>query len=349
MAQERNRAVIEYLLKKGLNAKEIHEDMVKTDSECAPSYATVKRWVIEFKHGRESLKDNDRCGAPVTVKTPEKISEVLAMVMKDRRFTVRHIGETLGLTSTTVYEILKNDLQMTKVSARWVPRLLTPEQKVIRMNQSRDNLALFNADPEDFHARFVTVDETWVHHFTPESKRSSMQWKHTDSPPPKKAKVTPSAGKVMATVFWDSEGIILMDFLEKGRTVTGQYYSSLLMKLRDAIQTKRRGKLSKGVLFHQDNAPPHKAAVSIATIHQCGFEIVPHPPYSPDLAPSDYHLFPNLKKHIGGTRFADDDDVMRVVEGYFGSLSKTVFYEGINKLRHRWEKCVRLKGDYVEK
>ena len=216
--------MIEYLLKKGLNAKEIHEDMVKTDSECAPSYATVKRWVIEFKHGRESLKDNDRCGAPVTVKTPEKISEVLAMVMKDSRFTVRHIGETLGLTSTTVYEILKNDLQMTKVSARWVPRLLTPEQKVIRMNQS-----------------------------------------------------------------------------------------------------------------------------SMATIHQCGFEIVPHPPYSPDLAPSDYHLFPNLKKHIGGTRFADDDDVMRVVEGYFGSLSKTVFYEGINKLRHRWEKCVRLKGDYVEK
>ena len=128
--------MIEYLLKKGLNAKEIHEDMVKTDSECAPSYATVKRWVIEFKHGRESLKDNDRCGAPVTVKTPEKISEVLAMVMKDRRFTVRHIGETLGLTSTTVYEILKNDLQMTKVSARWVPRLLTPEQKVIRMNQN---------------------------------------------------------------------------------------------------------------------------------------------------------------------------------------------------------------------
>ena len=80
------------------------------------------------------------------------------------------------------------------------------------MNQSRDNLALFNADPEDFNARFVTVDETWVHHFTPESKRSSMQWKHTDSPPPKKAKVTPSAGKVMATVFWDSEGILLMDF-----------------------------------------------------------------------------------------------------------------------------------------
>ena len=87
----------------------------------------------------------------------------------------------------------------------------------------------------------------------------------------------------------------------------------------------------------------------MATIHQCGFEIIPHPPYSPDLAPSDFHLFPNLKKHVGGKRYSTDDDVMRAVEGYFGSLPKTVFWEGINKLQYRWGKCVRLGGDYVEK
>ena len=345
----RYRVVIDYLLKKGLNTKEIHEDLVKTYGGSAPSYATTKRWVSDFKHGRKSLKDSDRCGRPVIVNTPETISKVLEMVMRDRRFTTRHIAETLHLSHTTVHQILIKDLQMRKVSARWVPRLLTPEQKHIRLNQSRDNLALFNRDPDNFHARFVTVDETWVHHFTPETKRSSTQWKHVDSPPPKKARVTPSAGKVMATVFWDSEGILLTDFLEKGRTVTGDYYSSLLVQLRENIKSKRPGKLTKGVLFHQDNAPPHKAAVSMATIHQCGFEIVPHPPYSPDLAPSDFHLFPNLKNHIGVKRYSTDDDVMEAVEGYFGSLSKTVFWEGINKLQYRWEKCVRLGGDYVEK
>ena len=74
------------------------------------------------------------------------------------------------------------------------------------------------------------------------------------------------AGNVMATVFWDSEGIHLMHFLEKGRTVTGHYYSTLLVKLREEIKSKRPGKLKKGILFDQDNAPPHKAAVTMATI-----------------------------------------------------------------------------------
>ena len=174
MEQIGYRAVIDYLLKKGLNLKGIHEELVNTYGGSAPSYATTKRWVSEFKHGRESLKDSDRCGRPVIVNTPEMISKVLEMIMLDRRFTTRHIAETLRLSHTTVHQILIKDLQMRKVSARWVPHLLTPEQKHIRLKQSHDNLAIFNTDPDNFHARFVTVDEKWVHHFTPETKRSSM-------------------------------------------------------------------------------------------------------------------------------------------------------------------------------
>ena len=116
------------------------------------------------------------------------------MLISDRRSTTRHIGQILGISHTGVHIILRDDLKMTKVSARWVPRLLTPEQKRIWMNMSYDNLVLFDKDPVDFHARFVTVDETWVHHFTPETKRANFQWKHSDSPPPKKAKVSLSAG-----------------------------------------------------------------------------------------------------------------------------------------------------------
>ena len=191
--------------------------------------------------------------------------------MRNRRFITRHIVETFHLPHTTFHQILIKDLQMRKISARWVPRLLTPEQKHLRLNESRDNLALFNRDPDNFHARFVTAGETWVYHFTPKTKISNMPWKHVDSLPPKKARVTPSAEKVMATGFWDSEGILVTDCLEKGRTVTGDYYSSLLVQLCENIMSKRPEKLTKGVLFHQENAPSHKAAVSMATTHHCGF------------------------------------------------------------------------------
>ena len=77
------------------------------------------------------------------------------------------------------------------------------------------------------------MDETWVHHFTPEAKQQSKQWKHPGSPPPKKAKTVPSAGKVMASVFWDADGILLTDYLQKGQTINGTYYASLLTQLRE--------------------------------------------------------------------------------------------------------------------
>ena len=128
---------------------------------------------------------------------------------------------------------------MTKVSARWVPKLLTAEQKRERDQTSLYNLRRFETDPDDFVARFVTMDETWIHHFQPETKLQSKQWKHPDSPAPKTAKSVPSARKVMASVFRDSRGILLIDYLEKGQTIKGRYYADLLNQLREAIKAKR--------------------------------------------------------------------------------------------------------------
>ncbi|UYV68113.1 hypothetical protein LAZ67_5003089 [Cordylochernes scorpioides] len=110
------------------------------------------------------------------------------------------IEETLGIPKTTADRIMREHLGLRKLSARWVPKLLTPDQKAVRRKVSSDNLALFEANPEEFVNRFVTIDETWAHHFTPESKQQSMQWRHSGSPPPKKAKTVPSAGKIMAMI-----------------------------------------------------------------------------------------------------------------------------------------------------
>jgi len=96
---------------------------------------------------------------------------------------------------------------------------------------------------------------------------------------------------VIASVFWDSDGVLMIDYLERGKTVTGDHYAELIWKLRSAIKEKRRGKLSHGVLLHQDNVPAHTSAVAMAAIRECGFELLSQPPYSPDLAPSDYHVF----------------------------------------------------------
>ena len=115
------------------------------------------------------------------------------------------------------------------------------------------------------------------------------------------------------------------------------------------IKIKRRGKLTKGVLFHQDNAPVHKSVIAMAAIHDYGFKLVEHPPYSPDLAPSVFHLFPKLKTAISGTHFQSDDDVIHAVDDFLNGQEKDFFKSGIGALKHRWQKCIDTEGDYIEK
>ena len=97
---------------------------------------------------------------------------------------------------------------------------------------------------------------------------------------------------------------MFIKYLQKNKTINGEYYVKLLRELRQAIKSKRPGKLTKGVLLHQDYAPAHKSLVAMSAVYDCGFELIDHPPYSPDLAPSDYLLFPNLKNILleNGTR-----------------------------------------------
>jgi hypothetical protein len=88
----------------------------------------------------------------------------------------------------------------------------------------------FNKNKTDFVCRFITMDETWIHHYTPESKQQSKQWTEAACSAPKKTSSVPSAGKVMALLFWYAEGILFIDYLEKVRTITREYYSNLLTR-----------------------------------------------------------------------------------------------------------------------
>ena len=116
----------------------------------------------------------------------------------------------------------------------------------------------------------------------------SCHWVGPGSLRPKKFKTQPSAGKVMATVFWDTKGVIMLDFLPKRSTISGVYYANLLDQLRTAIREKRRGNLSKGVLQQHDNAEVHTCKVAMDAVEWNGYELIPHPAYSPDLATSSY-------------------------------------------------------------
>jgi DNA-binding Xre family transcriptional regulator len=189
--------------------------------------------------------------------TPEIIEQVHDMVLDDRQMKVREITETVGISKEHVGYILHEELDMKKLCTRWVPCLLTADQKHTYMKISEQCLERFNKNKTDFVRRFITMDETWIHHYTPESKQQSNQWTEASCSAPKKTRSVPSAGKIMASVFWDAEGILFIDYLEHGKTVTGEYYSNLLTRLDGKIHETRRGLQKKIIIFQKNNAPTH--------------------------------------------------------------------------------------------
>jgi len=132
----------------------------------------------------------------------------------------------------------------------------------------------------------------------------------------------------MATVFWDSQGVINIDYLKKGNTVTGLYHAELLDRFAAELQKIRPHLAKEKVLFHHDNAK--------AKYVELGYDLLPHAPYSPDLDPCDFYLFPNLKKSLAGQKFASNEKVVAATEAFFADLVKTYFSDGLKKLKHRW-------------
>ena len=280
-----------------------------------------------------------------TDRNVEMISSALA---KDNRLTLRELAAKTRLTFYTVFVIIKTILQLTLKCAKWVPKILTKEQKAKRKNSASENIFLHNLDPEFFETHIVTGDETWVHHYTPETKRQSKQWLPKWFPRPHKAIRKLSAKKVLATIFWDSKGVLLVDFVHKGTTITGEYYANLLRKLLQKIRYKRPGMEEEGIFLLHDNASPHTSNVSQAAISNLGFIQLSHPAYSPDMAPSDYYLFPKLKKFLAKNPSTSDDEVEKTTKRYLAQKLPDFYARGIADLRHRWNRCVELRGAYVE-
>ncbi|GFX97046.1 mariner Mos1 transposase [Trichonephila clavipes] len=210
-------------------------------------------------------------------------------------------------------------------------------------NISNALLAQFRCNKSEFGGRLIAVDEPWIHWTG--TKMQSKQWTTRGEPAPKKAKTVFSTRKVMPTVFWNSHRVILIEYLQKGKTITGTYYASLLKKLKAELAEKRSHLQKKKILFHQDNAQSHTSMVVMAKIYELRIELLEHLPYSQNLALGDFFLFPHLKIALRGHGFSLNEETITLVNNYFAKKNAEYYLGGLQKWKHRWEKCVELQGD----
>ena len=312
------RAVIRYLYLKGKTGREIHCELTNVYGSSAPSYAQVEFWVWEFKRSRTSLEDETRFARPSDATDEEMCNKVRDLVYSDRRIEVEEITNAVYILHVSVSTTLHDRLDMHKLTARWVPKSLSDERMATRASVYSALLKRFKSKKDDFLSRLVTVDETWVHYYEPENKTQSRQRVRPGSPRPKKFKTQSSAGKVMATVFWDAQGVIMLDFLAKKSTIKVAYNANLLDQLRTVIREKRRGKFSKGILLQKDNARVHTCKIAMDAVERNEYELLPHPAF----APRPISFSQTWKKDIHGRHFGPTKKSWRKLRS--GSETKTL-------------------------
>ncbi|XP_033232192.1 uncharacterized protein LOC117183121 [Belonocnema kinseyi] len=202
MEKSEFRVLIKHYLLRKKTITETKERLDKYYENSAPSILMVKKWFTEFRCGRTSTSDAERSGRPKEVITPKIVDKIHGMILNDRRMKVREVAEAVGISIERVRHILHECLDMKKLSARWVPRLLTLDHKRNRV---------------------------------------------------------------------------------------------------------------------------HTCVVAMAKIHNLDCELLPHPECSPDVAPSNYFLFPNMKKWLGSKRFGSNEEVITEANAYFEGLEKTYY------------------------
>ena len=163
------------------------------------------------------------------------------------------------------------------------------------------------------------MDETCIQHFTLLSNQQSAEWTAAGESHWKQPKTQTPASKVLASVFWDAQCILFIDYLEKGRTISRKCYVALLVRLKGG-RTHDKTATNEGekAHFHQDNSPCHKPIATMAKLYELHFELLPHLRYSSNLAPSDYCLFVDLKRMLQRKRFDSNEEVISETEVFWG-------------------------------
>ena len=165
-------------------------------------------------------------------------------------------------------------------------------------------------------------------------------------PLPKKFKRVSSAEKKKWLLLLSSQCIIMVNSLEEDRTINGAYYAEELRWLcQESVKKKKRGQLTPGVLLLQYNA--YTPQVTMAAANRCSFKVLPHPLDFPDLAPSHFYMFPNLKTNLSGRNFESSVSVVDAVDEYLGDQDEGFYSEWISKLEQHWRKCIEAKEDYI--
>lgn len=316
------------------------------------SQASVRNWCRKFKADPTlSCLDQPRSGCPRFMRSQRHIQQVDRVIHRDNCRSVREISSITGISVGSIHRIIQKDLHLRKIAARFFPKLLSDEQRAKRLEVCQTNLERLRNEPTLLR-NVVTGDESWVYCFQPNTKHKAQAWVSAAQERPVQALRSRSVKKVMLCAFFDDLSCVHFEFHH--RTINRYRYTSILARLCEKLRRKRPGLWAPGcgwrrcVLLHHDNAPAHKAYHTRAHLKETGISLLEQPPYSPDLAPCDYFLFPRIKRELRGRHFANVDMLRAAVKEVIRKIPCHEFRDALLDLPRRWRRCVEEQGGYFE-
>ena len=314
--------------------------------------ASCMNWALvfeghkRFKEGRESVRNDYRCGRIKEVRTPELIDQIKNFMDKDRRVSIETVSAQFDVSVGTVHTIIREELKMRKICAKFVPKVLRENQKERLCHDSKEMVELINSDPTVLDA-LVTGDERWINCYDPETKGQSSQWKYAGSPRPKKARQSKSTHKLsMIPFFWQH----WHDLHALGSHWSDSQQGIICWDLQ-GVQEEIPSEEASTVQIGSVAFPPGQCISS--QLHPChrlfdqdGHQESSSP--SPDLAPCDFWLFPKLKEKLRGCRYETIEEMKEAVTKVIDTLTQEDFDGAFQKMLERYNKYIAAGGDYFE-
>lgn len=333
------RGVLLFLFDSKKTATEAHRLLSDTYGNQAPSRASCFNWFHRFQSGDFDLTDKERPGQPKKFED----AELQTLLDENACQTQKELAMELNVARSTISHRLHAMGKIRKLG-RWVPHQLSENQLRARIEVCKKHLAEYKK--HSFLHRIITGDEKWVYYENPKRKAAYVD---AGEAGPSQPKQDIHCEKVMLCIWWDQKGVVYYELLNPNETVTGDRYRRQLGNLARALDEKRPAIANKSykVLFHDDNARPHRAKTAQNKVEQLGWDRLEQPAYSPDLAPSDYHLFRSMQIGLADVRFRNAGEVRNWIDGWIAGKDEDFFKRGIHKLPRRWQEVIANDGEYI--
>ena len=340
MEKIETRVILRHYWKQNFTASAAARQICQVEGEGKVSNRTARKWFKQFSQGDTNLTDKKRSGRPKTINS----EAILNAVEINPSTSTRRLTAELGIPKTSIVRHLHSLGKINKC-CREVPHNLTLIQAQNRVNTCRK--LLDNPCDDRFIRRIVTCDEKWVYFSNPDKQN---QWLNPGQLAEPVSKRDRFSNKALLCVWWNYEGVIHFEVVPNGRSIDAELYCTQLDRMYTSLKVKYPALINrKRVLLQQDNAKPHTARQKLEKNSELsGIELLPHPAYSPDLAPSDYHLFRSMAHFLRGRNFQNIQEVENACREFFGSKDKDWYRHGIEQLSSRWIEAIESNGLYFE-